>query len=92
MHTVTSGHKIGATRIATLPARVYRPIQHHGARLRRADRFLAHRRFPLNHVAPEPQHDAYGSNHADATLTTKACSGDRVDDAIEFGRLLDRSG
>ena len=43
--------------------------QRHGACLRRADRLPGHRRFALDHGAPEPQHDADGPDHADAALS-----------------------
>ncbi len=41
----------------------------HGACLRRADCFVGHHRFALDHGTHEPQHDAYGSDHADAALS-----------------------
>jgi hypothetical protein len=46
--------------------------QRHDACLRRADRFHADRRLALDHGAPEPKHDAHGSDHADAALTSTA--------------------
>jgi hypothetical protein len=48
--------------------------QRHGAGLWRVDRAVADRRVAVDHVPSEPQHDADGSDHADAALTTYAIS------------------
>ena len=42
--------------------------QRAGARLRRPDRVPGDRRIALDHGEPQPQHDADGSDHADAAL------------------------
>jgi len=37
-----------------------------------ADRSAAARRLALDHGAPEPEHDAHGSDHADAALSYRS--------------------
>jgi len=46
-----------------------------------ADRPAASRRFALDHGEHEPQHDAYGSDHADAALTIVAPRSRHMPDA-----------